>query len=181
MWLWLPDATACLIYQYSIKTVMKSMLCMHRHTCNEMHFSLPLLFNWNGSVTFTPYHLSLCAYIKLHPTGWALRWNIMQIPNNKCTWLNSLSQQPEPCLRTHTHHIDLKCAFVCVWICVLTHTFMLCLLTMSVSAQTSGIKTVKLPKLTSMRQSCSAFHLDLKEGKNNSFVPILNLRVSFRS
>lgn len=88
----------------------------------------------------TPYHLSSCAYIKPHPIGWALRWNIMQMPNNKCTWLNSLRQQPEPC--THTARIFR----VSVWTRTLMRTIMLHLLTMSVSVQTSSIKNVKLPK-----------------------------------
>ena len=163
-------------------------LPVFNQSCNEIHaLYASAHLEWNAmliTTTFqlewicyiTPYHLSSCAYIKPHPIGWALRWNIMQIPNNKCTWLNSLSQQPEPC--THTAHIPSGC--VCVCRRTVTHTIMLCLLTMSVSAQTSGIKTVKLQKLTATGQSRSAFHPDLKK-ENNSFVPIFNLGVSFRS
>lgn len=87
--------------------------------CNEIYaLYASAHLEWNAvliTTTFqlewicyiTPYHLSPCAYIKPHPIGWALRWNIMQIPNNKCTWLNSLSQQPEPC--THTADIPSVC------------------------------------------------------------------------
>lgn len=130
-------------------------------------------------ITSACVHILNCIQLAEHWGGILCKFLITSVHD----WIHSVNSQNPACIHTHTHHIDLKCAFVCVcvWIRVLTHTFMLCLLTMSVSAQTSGIKTVKLPKLTSMRQSCSAFHLDLKEGKNNSFVPILNLRVSFRS
>lgn len=60
---------------------------------------------------------------------------------------------------------------------LLTHAIVLS----SVSASTTGIKSVKLRELTAAGQSGSAFHSHRgKKGGNNSFVLISNLRASFR-
>lgn len=146
-------------------------LAVFNQNCNEIYaLYASAHLEWNAVLItsrfqlewicyITPHHLRSCAYIKPHPIGWALRWNIMQIPNNKCTWLNSLSQQPEPC--AHTVHAPRVCACTCT----LSRAITLCLLTAAVSARTSGIKTVRFLKLTATGQSCSALHLHLKKGK----------------
>lgn len=78
---------------------------------NAVLITTTFQLKWIGYIA--PYHLSLCAYIKPHPIGWAPRWNIMQIPNNKYTWLNSLSQQIET-MRTYSSCTRCVCMHVCV-------------------------------------------------------------------
>lgn len=136
------------------------MLCMHQHTWNETRCSLPLLFNWNGSVTL--HHITLarvhilnCIQLAEHWGGILCKFLITSVHD----WIHSVSSQSS----AHIQHIYSKCVFarVCAHVHWRTQS-MLCLLTMSVSAQTSGIKTVKLLKLTATWPSCSAFYRDLK-------------------
>lgn len=65
-------STARLIYLHSIKIVMKSTLSTHQHTQNEMQRSLPLVFNWNGSVTWQ--HITLTRVHILNRIQLAEHW-----------------------------------------------------------------------------------------------------------
>lgn len=137
---WLPDVSAWLIYQYSIKTVMRYMLCMHQHTTNEMQRSLQLLFNWNGSVTL--HHITLARVHILNRIQLAEHWGGILC---KCLitsvhdWIQSVNSQSPARIQPRIFHVSVRTR-------TLMRTIMLHLLTMSVSVQTSSIKNVKLLK-----------------------------------